>query len=380
MGDTKIVFTNKSDPNLLEFELQNLDVGFTNAIRRIILSEIDTVAFNTSDYKTSDIKIIENTSSLHNEFLLHRLGLVPIYNVVNTTDYKFILNIQNNTNKIIDVTTRNFKVINTKSNVEEEVTKFFPPDPITGDNILLIRLKPNPGGEGEKINLEGTASIGNGKMNSRFSPVSNIMFVNKKDNDKFIGALQSHVESLSDDIKFNAEKLEYSKKSFEINESERYFYTDEEKNPNVFEFTIESVGVIPSYILLKQALEKIIFKLDMFLNNLKNKDETVVIKESPTVMKAMDVIIKNENHTLGSLLQTYLNKNKDVSFVGFQNPHPLINEIIIRIATDSELEEVIEEACSKIRITTNELLSQINQEFNISAPKKRIIRKKKTVD
>ena len=58
---------------------------------------------------------------------------------------------------------------------------FFPKDPITGDNILITRLKPTPDGAGEQIHIEGKCSIGTGKEHIRFSPVSKIVFINKID-------------------------------------------------------------------------------------------------------------------------------------------------------------------------------------------------------
>ena len=43
-----------------------------------MISEVPTIAFNTNYGKETDIVIEENTSSLHNEFLSHRLSLIPI--------------------------------------------------------------------------------------------------------------------------------------------------------------------------------------------------------------------------------------------------------------------------------------------------------------
>ena len=73
--------------------------------------------------------------------------MIPI-NVINTkafdtSKFKFILNVQNTGNVIMDVTTANFEVINTETGNKEDTLKFFPPS-ITGENILITRLKPNP--------------------------------------------------------------------------------------------------------------------------------------------------------------------------------------------------------------------------------------------
>ena len=112
----------KKTNDTLTLNINNVDVSFPNALRRIILSDIETVAFNTDEYLNSDLKILTNTTPLHNEFILHRLGLIPI-NITNVDDfntnkYKFILNKENTTNDIISVTTEDFEVYDTESNTK----------------------------------------------------------------------------------------------------------------------------------------------------------------------------------------------------------------------------------------------------------------------
>ena len=334
----EIEFTEKKNQDLIKFDLSNSDVSYANALRRIILSEVETYAFNTIDYNNSDIKIIENTSSLHNEFILHRIGFVPIYNIDNISNYKFTLNVVNTSNEIIDVTTKDFEVLNLKTNEKMDTNLFFPPNELTKDHILILRLKPNPGGQGEKIHLEGTASSGTGNMDARYSPVSNIVYVNKIDVDKYNQAEAKHIDGLLKENQLSESDILKEKNSFRINESERYFHQDEEGNPNIFQFTIESIGVIPAHIIFKKALEKLNFKLNMIsleFDKISNSQEsTIEIKESPTVMNALDVIINNETHTLGYLLQSYLEKHEDINFVGYNNPHPLKKNIIVRISFD----------------------------------------------
>ena len=87
------------------------------------------------------------------------------------------------------VTTADFEVVNTETGTTEETLDFFPPNRLTGENILIVKLKPNPGGKGEKVHLEGTAVIGNGAMNARFSPTSAVMYVNQIDPTKVEAAV-----------------------------------------------------------------------------------------------------------------------------------------------------------------------------------------------
>jgi DNA-directed RNA polymerase I and III subunit RPAC1 len=57
--------------NELVFEMIGVDVSFANALRRILISEVPTMAIEM-------VYMADNTSIIHDEVLAHRLGLVPI--------------------------------------------------------------------------------------------------------------------------------------------------------------------------------------------------------------------------------------------------------------------------------------------------------------
>ena len=350
MAQTFIV-TNKDDQFLLNFTLENSCSSFANSLRRTIISGVDTAGFDTEDYETSSIRVIENTCSLHNEFLLHRIGMIPI-NVINTktfdtSKFKFILNVQNTGNVIMDVTTADFEVVNTETGNKEDTLKFFPPNSITGENILITRLKPNPDGKGEKVHLEGTCVIKNGSYNARFSPVSAAMFVNKIDSAKVETAMQKYLDEKSAEENPETD-IELLKRRFMINESERHFMTDENGEPNVFDFTIESIEVLSSanilYLACEKMIEKLQFTKDEFTKALEGEDSSIEINDAMTVMSAKDITIKDETHTLGYLLQDYMLRlisRDDLIFSGYCNPHPLQKKIVIRVAlTNNDNENI----------------------------------------
>jgi DNA-directed RNA polymerase I and III subunit RPAC1 len=61
----------QSSPNELVFEMIRVDTSFVNALRRILLAEVPTVALET-------VYMWNNSSIIHDEVLAHRLGLIPL--------------------------------------------------------------------------------------------------------------------------------------------------------------------------------------------------------------------------------------------------------------------------------------------------------------
>lgn len=67
----------------MSFSLSGTDVSMANAIRRTMIAEVPTMAIDL-------VTIKENTTALHDEYIAHRLGLIPLYSEnIDRFDYGF---------------------------------------------------------------------------------------------------------------------------------------------------------------------------------------------------------------------------------------------------------------------------------------------------
>ena len=77
--DTDIKIISKSSEELV-FDITGIEPPVANALRRILIGEIPTMAIET-------VIIHQNTSIIPDEVLSHRLGLIPIF--ANADDFQY---------------------------------------------------------------------------------------------------------------------------------------------------------------------------------------------------------------------------------------------------------------------------------------------------
>ena len=72
----------KQTENSITFDIKGekdkgLNKSIINSLRRVLLSSIPSIGFRT-EMNNTDIKILKNTTPLHNEFILHRIAMIPL--------------------------------------------------------------------------------------------------------------------------------------------------------------------------------------------------------------------------------------------------------------------------------------------------------------
>jgi len=393
----------------LEFECANIHFSMANAIRRIMLANVQSVGFRSEPYQNSDINIIENDTPLHNQIMAHRIAMIPINVPVpdkfNVDDYLFILKVINNTNIVKNITTEDFEIKQISTNKflsKENVKAFFPPDAITGDYALITKLRPkyfvpfktmsaevisdmnkefkSNSDSPMNLNIEAKASISSGSENSHYCPVACACYINTVDPARAEIGLKEFIDKHNENAKLlniTPMDTEALKRRFDLTERSRYFYINDKEEPTVFTFKIESVGIIPPFIIFHRAINILKDKLNFFISNLINKNENVItIENSKQLINGYNIIIQNEDDTLGNIIQSHfcllyadysLEKDKrKLKFVGYKRPHPLENHIILTIQAyndnlDILINDIIKSGCSEIIMKLNQIQTEIEK-------------------
>lgn len=339
------------DSKTISFTMSPVPVEYANVLRRAIQTEVDVLGFRadmTEDGTTSDVVVLKNNTPLSNEMLADRIGLLPIIMPREgewiKENVKFVLNKKNETDSNVLVSASDFVVTEIVPTSEEPVavpnTKFFHPDPVTGDTCLIALLKP-----GEEIHLEAYASMGKGREHARFNPTCVCAYSYTRDQDAsriqtlWQKWLREQKKRDPQEVEKNLEdkgKLEREFRSLEIY---RCFLVDAEGEPYSYDFNVESVGSMSVHKIVVLALNAV-SKMCVKYASIDTGDlpGNIDIRPVDSKMRGFDVWFSEEDHTLGSLLQTWLDNNKmgqdKLSYVGYKVPHPLRHEMVLRIGVE----------------------------------------------
>ena len=424
---TPIISTyNNNKEEQLTFTLENCNVSIANAVRRIILSDINTYVFKTFPHAENRANFTVNTTHQHNEILKQRLGCIPIHHVHTIdgfqNDYKNYVvevDVKNDSDTIRYVTTEDFKVKRAK-NIEKSdgshddddvvyeylpestVRKIFPPDSVSGDYIEFARLLPKLSSNvpcGEALAFTCTIEISNAKFDGMYN-VAHTCSYNCTPDEKEIEkqwkakekGLREGFESGSGSASASSlsvsEQLASAKKNWELLEAQRIFV------PDSFDFVIETVGVYANVQLVTKSCDIMIKKCEKLLADMehssssgsgsssgssgnsseaKEKVKNIIepANELTTMKNAFCIHLVGEDYTLGKaveylLFSNYYDKADGVaSFCGFKKPHPhsLDSFIVIAFKEETELSKV-QEYVSKVVVECVSIFKSLFESFN----------------
>lgn len=320
----------------LKFKLSGIDVSIANSIRRIILSEIPLVVFKVSPNDKNKCTIFENTCGLNNEIIKHRLSCIPIYvkeDAFPLSNYIMELNIQNNTDTTMIVTSENFKikdVIADKYLPDNDVNEIFPPNHYTGQFIDFVRLKPKTADElrANKIHLTCEFDVGRSKEDGVYNAVSTCAFGNTIDESLQEVKIQQLKQKWKDEGK-KQEEIDFEVKNWKLLDGKRVF------KKNSFDFIIQSVCVYKNAELLLLSCKILINKFQE-LDAIIDKDELVIKVADTTMKNSYDIILENQDYTVGKVIEYFLfslfYETKILTFCGFKILHPHDSYGLLRVA------------------------------------------------
>lgn len=352
----------RKDNMFCKFTLAPYHVTYANTLRRAIITGVETVGIKadmTEKGTTTDVTVYRNNTPMTNEMLADRVGLIPLA----VTDpltfdadrYTFTLNKINTTPEPMDITAGMIEVKEKRPDEEElvpvETDRFFPPSPITRDTALIAVLRPKmgPGGQEEGIHFTAKASVGTGRQHARYIPISQCSYQYTPDDNEerieefFNNWVVNHKNIPNpDSLKSDSEKEAALRREFNTMAIKRCFKVDDHNEPYSFDFVIESVGVLPVQYIVKRACEVIETMCNRY-SNIEDGElpEEVSISPSSNRMVGFDFLFRGHDHTLGNLLQTWLVENHiigdaepKVTYAGYSVPHPLRDEMILRIGVE----------------------------------------------
>ena len=306
-----------SEDNTLTFHLKNINntipIPFANAVRRIMISEINSVGIDRDS-----INLLNNRTVLHNDFIKERLSFLPVKHTDQFLDYTLKLNIENNELDIKEIYAKDIEVYENSTKVSADKIFVYP-------DALFTKLKFS-----NKLHFEAKLKLSTNKEDgSVFNPTCVSLYRFEKDDVK-IKELLSKLETEDD-------KLE-----FQLGESERYYKKNEYDQPECYHFEVETIGGLESKKIVNKALEVLKNKLLLLKGYITEGNITKVIKsESKHMKNAIDYKILNEDDTLGNIMTYQLHNNTSVNYAGYYIPHPNDKLIVIRVLADDTDKEML---------------------------------------
>ncbi|XP_010526970.1 PREDICTED: DNA-directed RNA polymerases II, IV and V subunit 3 [Tarenaya hassleriana] len=274
--------------DFVKFELRETDVSMANALRRVMIAEVPTIAIDL-------VEIEVNSTVLNDEFIAHRLGLIPLTSEramgmrfsrdcdacdgdgqCEYCSVEFRLSAKCIGDQTLDVTSRDLY------SADPTVTPVDFSDPSGYESneqrgIIIVKLR-----RGQELRLRAIARKGIGKDHAKWSPAATVTFMCEPE----IVINEDLMDTLSDEEKLKLIDSSPTKvfdfdqvtRQIVVVDPEAYSYDEEvlkaaeamgktglvEIRPkeDSFIFTVESTGAVKASQLVLNAIDILKQKLD----------------------------------------------------------------------------------------------------------------------
>ena len=200
-------------------------------------------------------------------------------------------------------------------------------------------------------------SIHIAKENGMFNVVSNCAYGNTIDNIKAKTVWEEQENKLKSEGMTNDE-IAFQKKNYYLLDVQRHYIE------NSFDFTIETIGIFENNDIVKKACIVLQNKMVQFIQSI-DSDTIPINRSENTVDNSFDVILENEDYTIGKtieliLYEKYYMLDKELSFCGFKKLHPHNTDSFIRISFNenkdkTRVREILRSACLDAREIFNNI-------------------------
>lgn len=182
--------------NLMNFVLSKTDTSMANALRRVMIAEVPTVAIDL-------VEVEQNTTVLHDEFVAHRLGLIPLQSssakdmnygrdctcesTCANCSVEYVLDVTCRDSNMIDVTSHDLRPVGQRTDIlpvhsdassatgaslsttstllDRSQDRMNTDERPEASGILIVRMR-----KGQELKLRAIAKKGVGKEHAKWSP------------------------------------------------------------------------------------------------------------------------------------------------------------------------------------------------------------------
>jgi len=352
--DAKIVIKKKQNSingfnnNYVLFTINGNDINYIiiNTLRRVILTLVPTFGFDPEN-----IFIEKNTSVYNNDYMRLRLSSMPLINPSYEPNKMIIKNNSSILDKVLELEEEaniaNYENKNTLTKEEEIKKKENFINML--DNLQIIIDSKNDTSNIISLTTDSVKfTIDNKQIKSIYPNPILILKLKPEQSRLHIKGEEfkaTCISSLNIPLK-NASYLSC-------------LCSYEEIDSNKFEFKICSFRQISEETIVIHACKIIIMKLEKIkekiINNIKKQNNDQALIEA-------NIIISNENHTMGNLITRVIQDHPDIEFCGYNVDHLYVNELTLRYKTNGKsIIDILEISINYLIKLYNHLVSQIEK-------------------